>query len=171
MRIELASLEGKEGNVAHAYEPAELSLDEERVTLEQPPKIAGRILRDGARVIVEGEIGAVTRIECDRCLRPIELPVKAQFKVEYVTPEAYQVEQDAELEEEDLALSTFDGETIDVDELVREQVLLEVPAHALCQEDCKGLCPVCGVDRNQSNCNCQTSEIDPRWSGLKDMRF
>ncbi len=171
MRFDLASLEGKEGNLAHAYEPAELSLDEERVTLERPPKIEGRILRNGARVIVEGEVGAVTLIECDRCLRPIELPVNTRFKVEYVTPEAYQLEQDAELEEEDLALSIFDGEAIDVDQLVREQLLLEVPAHALCQEDCKGLCPVCGVDWNQSSCNCQTRDVDPRWSGLKNMRF
>ncbi len=171
MRVELASLESKQGRFAYAYGPGELSLEEERVILEEPPKVAGRVLRQGKRVIVEGEVSGVTRIECDRCLKPITLPVDAEYKVEYVTPETYHAEQNVELDEEDLALSTFDGEIIDVDDLVREQLLLAVPTHALCQDDCKGLCPVCGIDKNQNSCNCETREADPRWSGLKDIRF
>jgi DUF177 domain-containing protein len=70
------------------------------------------------------------------------------------------------LQKEDLALSVFDGETIDLDELVREQVLLAMPPRMLCAEECKGLCPVCGEDRNSQECACETKEIDPRWAGL-----
>jgi uncharacterized protein len=171
MRVELASLESREGKFAHDYEPGELTLDEERIDLADAPGVAGRIRRVGTRVLVEGQIAAGTRVECDRCLAPITTPVNTEFRVEFVTPDVYQAEQAAELAEEDLALSVFDGEVIDVDEIVREQLLLAVPSYALCQENCRGLCPVCGVDRNRIECNCDSAETDPRWSGLENLRF
>jgi uncharacterized protein len=71
--------------------------------------------------------------------------------------------------DEDLTLSVFDGAVIDVDDLVREQLLLALPAQVLCQDECKGLCPICGGDKNLKNCNCQEAEIDPRWAGLKEI--
>ncbi len=171
MRVELASLEGHEGKFAHDYEPGELTLDEERIDLAEPPGVAGRIRRVGARIMVEGQIAAGTRVECDRCLAPIATPVNTEFRVEFVTPDVYQAEQAAQLAEEDLALSVFDGEVIDVDEIVREQLLLAVPSYSLCEENCRGLCPVCGVDRNRIECNCHSAETDPRWSGLENLRF
>ena len=106
-------------------------------------------------------------------MRPLSeaaaMPVSSIFKVEYVTPDIYQAEQAAELLEEDLSLSVFDGEVIDIDEMVREQLLLALPAQILCREDCKGLCPECGGDRNLNECKCEEVEIDPRWSGLKEI--
>jgi len=86
-----------------------------------------------------------------------------------VTPEDYQAQQAVELNAQDLDLSIFDGEAIDIDELVTEELLLAVPDHVLCSENCKGICPVCGVDRNSVTCDCQTAEIDPRWAGLKEL--
>jgi uncharacterized protein len=64
----------------------------------------------------------------------------------------------------------FDGKAIDVDEIVKEQILLEVPARTLCREDCKGICPECGIDRNTGECDCTPKEIDPRWAALKSFR-
>jgi uncharacterized protein len=63
----------------------------------------------------------------------------------------------------------FDGEALDVDEIVKEQILLAVPTRMLCREDCKGICPQCGVDKNTGECNCETKEIDPRWAALKNL--
>ena len=169
MRVELASLEGKAGKFAHDYEPGELVLDDERVDVAAPPRVAGRIIRTGRQVVVDGQIAAGARLECDRCLKPMTLPVNAEFTVEYVTAEVYQEGDVAELAEEDLALSVFDGEVIDIDEIVREQFLLAIPAQALCRENCKGLCQVCGADKNLIDCECKASEIDPRWMGLKEI--
>ncbi|HEV7684362.1 MAG TPA: DUF177 domain-containing protein, partial [Pyrinomonadaceae bacterium] len=53
------------------------------------------------------------------------------------------------------------------DELVTEELLLAIPDHVLCNDNCKGICPVCGKDRNSVDCNCETKEVDPRWAGLK----
>lgn len=171
MRVELARLDNTVGKFAHDYAAGDLVLDDERVDLAEAPSVSGLITRREPKVVVEGQFTAVAQVECDRCLRPVQLPVSSEFRVEYVTADVYQVFESAELAEEDLALSIFDGEAIDVDEIVREQLLLAVPSHAICEDSCKGLCQVCGTDRNLIDCNCSPLEIDPRWTGLKDLRF
>jgi uncharacterized protein len=171
MRVELARLDSKAGDFHHEYSPAELVLEEDRVVLAAAPRISGRIIRAEHKVVVEGELAAIAEVECDRCLQPLELPISSDFRLEYVTPETYMSLETVELAQEDLALSTFDGEFIDVDEIVREQLLLAIPTHPICRESCKGFCSVCGADRNVTDCNCDATEIDPRWSGLKDFGF
>ena len=167
MQVELASLERQGGKFAHNYGPGELDLNE--VSLAVPPRVAGRIQRSDSKVTVAGEVTAELQLECDRCLKALLIPVSNVFRVEYVTTDVYQAGQNAELLDEDLSLSVFDGEVFDIDELAREQLLLSLPAQVLCREDCKGLCPVCGGDRNATVCTCQQVEIDPRWAGLKEI--
>jgi uncharacterized protein len=73
------------------------------------------------------------------------------------------------LSEEELDLAVFDGEAIDVDALVTEELLLAAPDHLVCSEACKGMCAVCGVNRNVADCTCEIAETDPRWAGLKEL--
>ncbi len=169
MRIELAGLEGGKGTFAHAYSPAELVLGDDSLRLLDPPEVSGRIRQEGRRVHVSGRVVGRVEVECDRCLRLIELPVDSDFKLEFVTAEDYQAQEAVELTEDDLDLSIFDGEVIDVDDLITEELQLAVPDHVLCKNDCKGICPVCGVDRNSVSCACETTEVDPRWAGLKEL--
>jgi DUF177 domain-containing protein len=169
MLVELASLERQSGKFAHNYEPRELELNEDRISIAEPPRVSGRIQQTDAKVTVSGEVTAELSLECDRCLKPLRIPVSNAFRVEYVTPDVYLAGQGAELLDDDLSLSVFNGAALDIDELVREQLLLALPAQALCREDCKGLCPVCGGDRNLKDCSCQETEVDPRWAGLKEI--
>jgi len=169
VRIELDSLEGSSKAFAHVYEDGELEFKDERVRLLEPPEISGQITRKGTQVILHGRLTARAQVDCDRCLNSVELPLRAEFNLQYVTAVEYAAIDAAELEETDLALSVFDGEAIDVDEMVREQVLLAVPTRSLCREDCKGFCPVCGADRNLKECGCQTEDADPRWAGLREL--
>jgi uncharacterized protein len=167
MRIELEKLDRTGNTFAHRYEPEEIVLDEEHARLTGSPEVSGRISRSGNEVRLRGKMSAMAEVDCDRCLKTINLPIEADFDVKYVPTDDYTPTEAAELQEEDLSVSFFDGETIDVDELVREQALLNMPARALCGEECKGLCPVCGSDRNTNPCDCESREIDPRWAGLK----
>jgi uncharacterized protein len=171
MLVELATLDDKVGNFAHEYSATELVVEDDRIVLAEAARISGCISRAEDKVVVEGELAAIAEVECDRCLQPVELPISSDFRLEYVTAETYMSLETVELAEEDLALSIFDGEFIDVDEIVREQLLLAIPAQAICQENCKGFCPACGADRNVVDCNCDATEIDPRWSGLRDLQF
>ncbi|HEU4434838.1 MAG TPA: DUF177 domain-containing protein [Pyrinomonadaceae bacterium] len=170
MRIELEKLEGGRGDFAHVYQPDELDPGDERVRLAAPAEVRGTIRRTGQAVAVKGHVATRVQLECDRCLKPIELPVISDFALEYITGADYESSSAAALSEEEMSVSVFDGESIDVDEIVKEQVLLAVPARALCREDCKGICPECGIDLNTGQCNCAADEVDPRWAALKGLK-
>lgn len=171
MRIELDKLEGTHARFAHTYEPEELLLEDDHARLIEPPQVTGRINRSGHEVRLNGTITARAEVDCDRCLKQVSLPVETTFDVTYVPAADYTEAEVAELQAEDLGLSVYENETIDIDELVREQVLLALPARALCTEDCKGLCQLCGANRNDNPCECETKSIDPRWKALDDLRF
>jgi uncharacterized protein len=170
MRIELEKLEGGRGSFAHTYQPEELDLVDERITLNGPVEVVGSVRRSGAEVIVNGRLSSRVSVECDRCLKTVELPISAEFRVDYITGQDYESSHAAELTADDLDVSVFDGETIDVDELVKEQILLSVPDRTLCREDCKGICSTCGADLNAGACNCEQTDIDPRWEALKKFK-
>lgn len=170
MRIELENVEGGKGDFAHVYQPDELNPVDERVSLSQPASVTGQVRRSGNEVFVEGHVETRAQLECDRCLKPVELPVSADFALEYITGADYASSSNAALSEEELSVSVFDGEAIDVDEIVKEQILLALPARTLCREDCKGICPECGIDRNMGQCNCAAGEVDPRWAALKNFK-
>jgi uncharacterized protein len=77
---------------------------------------------------------------------------------------------ETELSESDLGVLEVQGDSFDSRPLVLEQVALGVPMKPLCREDCRGLCPVCGVDRNESSCDCAAQTTDPRWAGLAALK-
>ena len=170
MRVELENLEGGKGEFAHVYQPDELNPIDERVQLTEPAAVNGRVRVAGNEVFVKGHIDTRARVECDRCLQPVELPVNTDFALDYISDADYESSAAAELTEADLSVSVFDGEAIDVDEIVKEQILLTVPTRTLCREDCKGICPECGIDRNTGECSCVTDNIDPRWAALKNLK-
>ena len=168
MRIELENLEGVKSNFAHVYQPDDLGPVDERIRLIGPVDVKGNVRLAGTEVFVNGHIDTRVQVECDRCLQPVELPVRADFALEYITGSDYESSEAAELTEAEMSVSVFDGEAIDVDEIVKEQINLAVPSRTLCREDCKGLCPECGIDRNNGECSCVTYDIDPRWAALKN---
>ena len=169
MRIELVNLEHGRADFAHVYQPDELGHFDERVSVVAPVAVNGKVRLAEAEVFVNGHIETRAQVECDRCLKQVELPVNADFELEYITGAEYESNSAAELTEEVMSVSVFDGQTIDVDEIVKEQILLAVPTRMLCQEDCKGICPVCGIDKNTGDCECETTEVDPRWAALKNL--
>lgn len=169
MRIELENLEGGKGDFAHVYQPEELNPVDERVSLAGPAEVNGKVRLSGNDVVVNGHLETRVEVECDRCLKPVELPVNADFTLEYISGSEYESSGAAELTEAEMSVSVFNGKALDVDEIVKEQILLAVPTRMLCREDCKGICPECGTDRNAGECNCVTNDIDPRWAALKNL--
>jgi uncharacterized protein len=169
MRIELENLEGGKGEFAHVYQPDDLNPVDERISLSGPATVSGKVRLAGNEVFVNGHVETRTTVECDRCLQPVEMPVDTDFALEYITGSEYESSGVAELTEAEMSVAVFDGEAIDVDEIVKEQIVLAVPTRMLCREDCKGICPECGTDRNTGDCSCATNDTDPRWAALKKL--
>jgi uncharacterized protein len=171
MRIEVEKLTEEGEAFAHAYAAGDLALEEGRSRLSGQTGVEGRASRKGQEVRLKGGIRAEVEISCDRCLRPVAAPLEVEFEESFIPVAADAREgEERELHEADLHLSVYEGESVDVDELVREQVLLALPARFVCREDCKGLCPSCGADLNAGACDCPREEIDPRWAALGKLK-
>ncbi|CAN5247201.1 DUF177 domain-containing protein [soil metagenome] len=123
--------------------PDEVNLDSEEAALKNVVKVKGNLKKGIAQTDVEGEIFADIEIECSRCLTSAESSLEIVFDAAFVTPENYTEAKEAELGVEDLEVSIIEDDQIDLTELVREQILLNLPTQIFCQENCQGLCPKC----------------------------
>ncbi len=128
------------------------------------------------------------KAECKRCLGPAELELELQFSLSLArkAPERPEGERPvarserrgqgsdgstASFDLQSMEEEFFEGREIDLGGIVREQILLALPMDALCREDCRGLCPVCGKDLNQAECGCERQPADPRWGALKNVKL
>ena len=171
MRLDLEKLEESGGRFAEVYEIGQLLFDDSDLRVTSPVEVRGRIRRRKGEAELIGELHTQVAISCGRCLKPVELPVDVNFDERFVQAVSWREEEQHELHSEDLNLSVFDGETIELDDLVKEEILLALPGHVLCGEECRGLCAICGIDRNTATCNCETKPIDSRWEKLRDLQF
>jgi uncharacterized protein len=140
----------------------------DEISLTGPVSLQGEIRRKDDRVQFRGEVSTRGNIECSRCLDPVAVDITAPFEVSYAAALADD-DGDLEVEDEDLSVVELTGNTIDLKDFAREQVLLNVPARMLCREDCQGLCEICGANKNLSPCGCESETIDPRWQALKGL--
>ena len=111
-------------------------------------------------LILKGIARLQGTFRCARCCKEFERVL--EFPMEYKL--ASKLSSD-DGEEADEFLLLQDG-CLDLDQTIRDQMLTEMPFRFLCREDCKGLCPVCGIDRNEQTCSCAENERDPRWNAL-----
>ncbi len=135
---------------------------------------------DGAHVFASGTFKGHLTVACSRCVGPVKLAIDEKLRVTFMPqhempaedeePREEGSEDGAEVASEDLDLFPYDGETVDLEPLLREQFVLAVPFAPLCAETCKGLCPQCGIDRNTGTCTC-AAPIDPRLAALKGLKL
>ena len=114
-------------------------------------EIDGEILDDGLTLKIVGKIYCRKKFFCDRCLKETEKNQQHEFE--------------EEIDESEIA----DG-ILDITELVRDTLIAAQPIQNLCKPDCKGLCPKCGENLNERECNCDKSEVDPRLAALLDFK-
>jgi uncharacterized protein len=127
-------------------------------------------LSDG--VLVQGDVEAQVAVQCSRCLDDIRLPVDARLEEQFqptIDVETGHAIHRAEYEQDDNAFMIDPNHMMDLSEPVRQALLVALPMRPLCREDCKGLCPVCGANRNRTDCGHEEEQIDSRWEGLRDL--
>jgi len=108
--------------------------------------------------------------DCGRCLECISLPVRGDADYTLV-PFTEETEVDGEWSGEDDAFGFYREDLIDLESLVYEQVLLQIPLKPLCSENCRGLCPRCGTNLNVSSCGCREDRPDSPFAALKNMKI
>lgn len=151
-------------------EPAAIDLEGENYRLTKRLDIKGSITRHIGKITVEGNLSGAAEIDCIRCLTPIAQPVSIPFSVDFLTEGHLGSEGDHEVAVSDLDIDELNANELDLVEVAREQLLLNIPVQAFCNADCKGICSKCGENLNLVSCNCDTEEIDPRWAALKNLK-
>ncbi len=108
----------------------------------------------GSDIRVRGHVSTRLGVECDRCLGPMELGVEQDFDLAYRPVAAIARSEEAEVHGGELDVGFYPGDGVELEEMLREQVILVLPMKRICQPDCRGLCPVCGSNLNAKACEC-----------------
>ncbi len=119
---------------------------------------------------VKGDLNVSMEATCDRCLETAKHPVVSRFDLAYMPASEAAAGGEAEVDEAGVEVGYYEGSGIELNEILREVVLLALPMRLVCSEDCKGICPVCGQNRNLLDCGCHMEAADDRWSKLKAIR-
>jgi uncharacterized protein len=163
LSVDLRSLDGQAVQVDGSIDPSDPVWLDGDIRPSSPVTVQGRLSRAGeGRYYFTGEFDGSAVGECTRCLR--EVPVRAGDSIQCLFVDS---DEDGLDDDPDVFLLDAKARSIDVRPAVREGWILAVPPFVLCREDCKGLCPTCGVDRNTTACRC-ASEGDARWAGLTE---
>jgi len=136
--------------------------DDARVSLQGPVDL----LRTDRGILATGELSSSAAGECDRCLRPANYPVVLPIEEEFL-PTVDAVTGGTLPSPDEPEASMIDQHHIlDLNDVARQMWLVQLPMQVLCREDCAGLCPECGADRNARGCVCELGPIDSRWAAL-----
>ncbi len=122
--------------------------------------------KNGAQIFLKAGVSAQGAFECDRCLTPFVSRLASSFRMYYVVGET----ADSRIDPAELKIVPPGFSVIDLSDDIRQTVLLSVPLKLLCREECKGLCPHCGVNLNFRTCTCSETSVDPRWEQLMRLK-
>lgn len=128
------------------------------------------ISRALGEIRIQGELTVTMSAACDRCLEPAAIPVERKFDLVYVPAAETASGGEKEVDQGGIEVGYYEGPGLELNDVLREVVLLAIPMQLTCMEECKGICPVCGQNRNQGDCDCQPNAGDDRWSKLRSIR-
>lgn len=119
---------------------------------------------------VRGRLKVDLELQCDRCLEPIRYPIEEPFDLFYRPAPHGPQPHDVAIDEGESQIGFYEDGGIELSEILREHILLLLPMHAVCREDCAGICPKCGQNLNTGTCNCTENLVDDRWAALREFR-
>jgi len=178
MLIELGELELHPIDFQEEFPPDAIDLGEDVRQLSLL-KTSGRaqlvVEHHGKRNVIQdirlnGELATRLELLCARCLEPVVQDVTRKFDLLYRPLGTDAGNEELSVTVAEAEVGYYQGDGLLLEDAIREQVLLAVPLKVVCREDCKGLCPTCGKNRNTEPCSCAPPLGDPRWSALKDLR-
>jgi len=169
VKIDLSKIEGEPIRFAETIGLDANRLDPTGTIGPMEVRLEGIVRPVGDHFIVDGRTSARGELSCGRCLESVDWQMDSTFDLEIALADEAPLDPELALGEADLDVVYLEEPLLDLDKLAVEQVVLEMPIRVLCSEECAGLCPRCGANRNvEGACRCEP-EADPRWAALKDL--
>lgn len=155
------------------YDPGQIDLPDNWTSAE-PLRIEGSaelLHREGVRTIrVRGKLEARLQNKCSRCLEPLSLALSGPVDLYFYPADTLEGGVETAISADEVDIGFYEGSGLRLSDAVQEQISLWLPMRSLCRDDCRGLCPVCGVNRNREECSCREEATDPRWEALRSLK-
>jgi uncharacterized protein len=136
----------------------------------RPLQLQIKISKAVDKFVLDGTLHGGLRVRCDRCLEPFDFEIINNFHVYLLMRRPEQDEEDLELLDEEMEVDFIKGETVDLDDVIQEQIYLSVPIKCVCKTGCRGLCPQCGANLNVASCRCKTQSGHPAFLKLEKLK-
>jgi uncharacterized protein len=173
MFFSIRELELRKARFDETYEPGEIDFSDAGIRQTTPlhaKGVAELLAHTGGEVRISGEYDVTMESECDRCLGLARFPLETRFDLFYRPMSDIAVEEEVAIDEGEAELGFYEGAGMLLEDILREQVLLGLPMQRVCDEACKGICPVCGRNRNEVSCDCHVETADDRWAALRNLK-
>lgn len=168
MRVDIREVRKAHGAREDVLHDGPLMLGDLR--FEGPAHVSLRLSNAASRILVRGLLRGDVVLDCARCAEPFKARVNADIEEEFLPAGSPEVPDEKDSPWSDLSVYTEDDIEIDLTEILRQNVIAALPIKALCREDCRGLCPICGENQNRASCACSTEREDPRLQPLRDLQ-
>ena len=152
--------------------PGILDFQDLKVRQAGPLRASGKaelVMASLGEIRVSGQVKVAMEADCDRCLEPVPFPIDSAFAM-YYRPVAEGYGDEKQIDTGEAEMGFYEGEGLELNGVLSEFILLTLPMQRVCGKDCKGICPVCGQNRNQKECQCQAEATDDRWAALKTLQ-
>jgi len=172
MFLSIQEMEVRKVRFDETFGPGQIDFADVDVRQAGPLHVQGvaELLADTeGEVRIRGNLSVEMRAECDRCLGDALFPLETKLDLFYQPMANIARDEEMEIDEGEAEIGFYEGEGIELEDILREQILLLLPMQRVCRDDCKGICPLCGKNRNEAACECKPAAIDDRWQALRDI--
>ena len=170
MLLSINKLEDEKLVFDQSYQPGDIDFSDENVKQSGPLVGVGEaelLPHTGGEVRVKGSVKAVLESECDRCLGTARFDIDAPFDLFYRPNTMANDEEEHLIDEGETEIGFYQLPGLELEDILREQVVLQLPMQHVCKPECLGLCPVCGGNLNETKCGCAPRPGDDRWLALQ----
>jgi uncharacterized protein len=166
MKVDLRNIKPEEGHFGFLELAQDLELSEEGFEFPEQIEVNIHAIKSGDEIIIQGQILTTVEMECSRCLEVFEMDInpKVQFVIQLLD-----ISEPQHSDDEDFVILPKTTGEYDISDRVREAIILDLPLKPLCSDNCRGLCPMCGVNLNEAECECTPDKTDERWDSLKQL--
>jgi uncharacterized protein len=167
-------LELRKAHFDVAFSPGEIEFFDKKLRQASALKAEGSVellSNTVGEIRVKGHLSVTMASDCDRCLEPTRIPLESDLDLFYrPEPEAGYIGNEVKIDDGESQIAFYEGEGLELGDILREHILLSLPMQRTCSDACKGICPVCGQNRNLVACGCAVKPGDDRWAALKNLK-
>ena len=174
MFLSVKAMEVRKVRFDETFPPGQIDFSGEDLEQGSPLRATGvaeLLPHTEGEVRVAGRYTVEMTAECDRCLGHARFPLDGAFDLFYRPAASMEREEETAIDAGEAEMGFYEGDGLELEDILREQVLLALPMQRICSESCKGICPVCGKNRNETACDCPLESRDSRWDAFRKLEL